>query len=139
MKAQATAVWLALVAVAGAEGEGARTRTWLQEEHRYTGVPPETEDVSSPLVAEEEEPVLMEAFTVTESIARRDLAKTLAQQEARQKAKEFSRTRGGQLASRVIGRYEAEVGIWPSIMEQSYGTLRGQDFVLRVDFLKLNW
>jgi adenosylcobinamide amidohydrolase len=130
---------LSLTATGTARGEAAvsmvdRVAEFVRVDHPYTPAP--AEDVVA--TATPEGVVEMETFTVMESLNNRDLETALARQAADTRARKFTPTKGGLIASKTIGNKQAEVGLWPAVIERNVKNI-GQDFMLQVNFLRMEW
>lgn len=96
----------------------ARSAKLLKQEFRFS---PPVESIMEPV----EEVVEMEAFTVVESMQRRDLERTVQEQERRIREERYSIARGGTLLNRDVGKARIELGTW------SGGA--------GIQFLKISW
>lgn len=133
------AVVVSLAAVASARGEAAitmgdRVAEFVREDHPFTP-PPEGEAGAATV---DEGVVEMETFTVIESQNNRDLETALARQAADTRARKFTPTKGGLIGSTTLGARKVEAGLWPAVIERNVKNI-GQDFMLQVNFLRMEW
>jgi hypothetical protein len=98
---------LASLAAGEPGGTTHRLTAQLKEEFQFDAVarPPN----AAPL---DEEVVVMERFTVTESIERRHLERIVKEQERRWKDERYSMTRGGTMIKKDVGAARIEAGTW---------------------------
>jgi len=107
---------IALAHTALVRGEDNVKRTVAQElsarikqSFPYTPVPPQkTEEQPEP----GGEIVMMERFSVTESLQFRDLREKIAAADEKQKVEQFSLTKGGAVMKKDVGKARVEIGTW---------------------------
>lgn len=86
-----------------------------------------------------DEAVVLEALTITESISRRDLAKSIQSRWAREAADKFSWGSGGLLFSRPFGRVNADIGLWTELGDRLTGLHASRELFLKVDLVRVRW
>lgn len=133
---------LAVVLGVKAESSASATvQTAIKESFRYSSPTTPATPVrdKTQMILTEEPVVQLEAMTVVESILRRDLERTLRDRAAQAEEAKFKWTRGGLLKTKYIGRVQADMGIWPKLMEREHGAWAVREVILKVDLLNLRW
>jgi hypothetical protein len=106
----------------------------LKEHFRFD---PGTTEAAIALRVTDDEAIRMEALTVTGSILRRHLARSVDAHSQRIKDAQFTWTKGGLLRSYDKGSKQIELGLWPKLEHENYGTELAP--MLRMKVLQINW
>lgn len=137
-----------LVDPATVNGDGTARReslAQLKEAYVFTAEPAKDAPAGpqSPILSRRlatvDEPVEMEAVKITESIARRDLAKAIKDRQEAEAADEFRWNKGGLLKKYQWGGREVDLGLWPKLVAETPGKLMPESIGIRVDIVRIKW
>jgi hypothetical protein len=126
----AFAACLLLVATADADSRQARIDSLKQSFHFDAATAS-----AQPVNDTDEDVVVLDKITVTESMARRTLAARIESKWARDAADQFSWKTGGAL----FRSSKVDAGVWVSLEENTVGVNSAREIKLKVELLRIKW
>jgi hypothetical protein len=124
------AACLLLIPAAVADSRQARIESLKQSFHFDAATAP-----SQPVSEADEDVVVLDKITVTESMARRTLAAGIERKWARDAAEQFSWKSGGALFQSP----KVDAGVWVSLEENVVGANPAREIKLKAELLRIKW
>ena len=121
-----------------------KTQTQMKQAFPFAPAPAKGSTDLAPVVIEHKERVeslvVMDKFTVTESMRLRDLRTAIARQEQDESRLHFRPAQGGQFFETKLGRLPVHVGLWEwHDVFAADAKLKPARTTIRVEFLRMKW